>query len=112
MVDITIYQDQVGLMKMKIGELKTHLSKMVKEVNASQEPLEVCVREETVAYLVPVSKEAPKQIDSELEGKIKQSGLTITQVGRKKGKLPRPVKSKKGEYTANTVVRMREEKDW
>ncbi len=38
-------------MKVKIGELKTHLSKYVQSVRDGGEPIEVCVRGKTVAYL-------------------------------------------------------------
>ncbi|HMO52717.1 MAG TPA: hypothetical protein PKE26_16110 [Kiritimatiellia bacterium] len=40
-------------MKVKINQLKTHLSRYVKELGQSGEPIEVCLREETVAYLTP-----------------------------------------------------------
>ncbi len=41
-------------MRVKIGELKAKLSAYLKQVRDSGEPIEVCAREDPVAYLVPV----------------------------------------------------------
>ena len=112
MVDSIIFNDHFSLMKIKIGELKTHLSKRIKEVNASQEPLEVCVREETVAYLVPVSHHTHGQMDNDIEKKLNLRGLTLTQSGKKSDIRPLPVPRKDQKFAWNSVVEIRKEKDW
>jgi len=45
-------------MKVKVGQLKTHLSRYLKDVKETGESIEVCVREDTVAYLTPSAPRA------------------------------------------------------
>lgn len=56
MINFCIY---ISHMKVKIAELKANLSRHVKRVRETGESLEVCVREETVAYLTSATKGAP-----------------------------------------------------
>lgn len=41
------------IIKVKVGQLKTHLSRYLKNIKETGEPIEVCVREDTVANLTP-----------------------------------------------------------
>ena len=100
-------------MKVKIGEAKTHLSRLVKEVNETGEPLELCVREDTVAYIVPAKHqtEAEKEYE-ELVKQIEKSGLILTQRGRPTyGKCPIDIPDK-SRRQGNAILEIRAEKDY
>lgn len=68
--------------KVKIGELKTHLSKYLRELEGSDEPIEVCVREDTVAYLSSAKAEERENPDSaRLKRSLEAAGVTVSQWG-------------------------------
>lgn len=69
-------------MKVKVGELKTHFSKYIRELEDNDEPIEVCVREETVAYLVSAKDErrAPHK-DARLMQRLEAVGIRVSQWG-------------------------------
>jgi antitoxin (DNA-binding transcriptional repressor) of toxin-antitoxin stability system len=46
----------LDLMKVKVRQLKTHLSRYLQMLKETGEEVEVCVREETVARLVPLRR--------------------------------------------------------
>lgn len=96
-----------------MGEAKTHLSKLVKQVNETGEPLELCVREETVAYLVPAKKKTDEELErEEMEKKLKEVGLVMVQ-WPKKPPRPFPVKLPDEPLReGNAVLEMRAEKDY
>lgn len=96
-----------------MGQAKTHLSRLVKEMNKTGEPLELCVREDTVAYIVPAIKRSHEDIDRQaLQKKLKASGLIMTQWPKTPPK-PCPVKlPEKPLREGNAVLEMRAEKNY
>jgi len=51
--------------KVKVGDLKTHLSRYLRTVDETGLTLEVCVRDETVAYLVPANAKGASVQDAD-----------------------------------------------
>lgn len=96
-------------MKVKVGELKTHLSKYLRQLEEDGETLEVCVRETPVAYITPVGKSCVVAQAKKLE----LAGVRVTQQG-KDGVVPinMPSRTRKPRKTFNSVESMRREKDW
>jgi antitoxin (DNA-binding transcriptional repressor) of toxin-antitoxin stability system len=69
-------------MKVKIGELKTHLSKYLRDLKESDEPIEVCVREDTVAYLTSAKAEDSGNRDpAGLNRRLGAAGITVSKWG-------------------------------
>ena len=100
-------------MKVKTGELKTHLSRYLREAGETGTPIEVCVREKTVAYLTPVSHDAETQTARDaLSARLAAAGVTVNQWGRKPTQAPCPGHARDGRTAQNSVVAIREEKDW
>jgi len=69
-------------MKVKIGELKTHFSKYLRDLKESDEPIEVCVREDTVAYLTSARAENRGHRDpAGLNRRLEAAGITVSKWG-------------------------------
>ena len=102
------------IMKVKVGQLKAHLSKYLKTVRETGEPIEVCLREEGVAYLTPVRGKDAGGVDVEkdLEARLQGVGLLVTQWRTAGIFEPRPGKAGDGKKMANSIVSMRKERDW
>jgi prevent-host-death family protein len=110
-----MFYDQLGRMRVKVGELKTHLSKYLREIRETGEPIEVCVREEPVAWLTPARGGRDQTERERLAERIRQSGLVWTNAAHPppKGRfLPEPVVAPDGRVDIDTVAQMRSEKDW
>ena len=103
-------------MKVKIGELKTHLSKYVQGLRAGGEPVEVCVRDEAVAYLTAAAPgEAAGQARAfqDLGKRLEIDGLHLRPASREKEtSLPSPGRPGDGRAALNSVSEMRAGKDW
>jgi prevent-host-death family protein len=100
-------------MKVRTGELKTHLSHYLRKVRETGEALEVCVREETVAYLVPARDVRQTAYDDELRSRLSRIGLTLSNDHpKKKSRLPHPAAALDGKTDVDTIQAMRAEKDW
>jgi antitoxin (DNA-binding transcriptional repressor) of toxin-antitoxin stability system len=114
MVDLVLQDDYLDYMKVKIGQLKTHLSRYVQELRAGGEPIEVCVRENTVAYLTSsnVADGKPRAESESLRAGLERSGLTVSQWGTKPGGPIVPGRAADGDTTVDSVQRMRSEKGW
>jgi antitoxin (DNA-binding transcriptional repressor) of toxin-antitoxin stability system len=103
-------------MKVRIGELKTHLSKYVQGLREGGEPVEVCVRDEAVAYLTAAAPgESPGQAREmqELARRLEASGLRL-RAGTtfKETALPPLGRAGDGRRVKNSVSDMRSGKDW
>lgn len=102
-------------MKVKIGELKTHLSRYLRQLEKDQEPIAVCLREETVAYLVPAGKESPDPAHAAVRERLEGIGLswgdTGTMVSPKELSV-HPVKLRGVDRRDDTVAAMRSAKGW
>jgi antitoxin (DNA-binding transcriptional repressor) of toxin-antitoxin stability system len=75
-------------MKVKTGELKTHLSRYLRQLQDSDESIEVCVRERPVAYLTSIKGAAMGDVlnreTAALKERLQSAGLTL------RGNPPRP----------------------
>lgn len=107
-------------MKVKTADLKPNLSSYVRYVRETGEPVEILLREKSVAYLTPVCGEkrpTPQQIQDAkaLERALAETGLTC-QMGRASSDpadvVPTPVAAGDGRTDVSTVDTMRNEKDW
>lgn len=99
-------------MKVKVSELKTHLSRYLKEIE-EKGTIEVCLREEPVAYLVAAG--ASGQGDpKELEHKVRTAGLILHSASRERLPMPRrgPEVAGDGREDISTVEAMRRERDY
>ena len=63
-------------MKVKVSELKTHLSSYLKNINEAGE-IEVCLREEPVAYLISAEKRSRGEA-RRLADCVDASGLVLS----------------------------------
>ena len=102
-------------MKVKVGQLKAHLSRYLKDVGESGEPIQVCVREDTVAYLTPSRESHAGSTvipESELARQLAAEGLNITHWGRKSTAAPTPGCCASPTEGSNSVQSIRAEKNW
>jgi antitoxin (DNA-binding transcriptional repressor) of toxin-antitoxin stability system len=105
-------------MKVKVGELKTHLSKYLRQMQESREAIEVCMREEPVAYLTPLSGGVPGADPSRavLERRLAEVGLSLANgagaVANPREFKPVPSPPGDGREGVDTVREMREAKDY
>lgn len=115
---MTRCDDYVSHMRIKVADLKANLSRHLRNLRKSGEPIEVCVREEPVAYLTSTSGEPPDPKASRLEGelveKLKAAGLVLVTRGPAQP-TPIPIKTSRagdGRTDLATVKAMRAAKDW
>lgn len=104
-------------MKVKVAELKAHLSKYLRRVRESDEPVEIYLREEPVAYLVSKpGKRADGESAALLKEGLRQVGLALAGDRREAASpaefQPRPRPPGDKREVANSVVSMRREKDY
>ncbi|HKK18173.1 MAG TPA: hypothetical protein VJ952_05780 [Opitutales bacterium] len=100
-------------MKVKIGELKTHLSKYLRNLEGSAEPIEVCVREDTVAYLRSAKAEERADRDSaRLNRRLEAAGITVAQWGRTDETLRSPGRCRNPAGGPNSVETIRGERGY
>ncbi len=99
-------------MKVKVSELKTHLSRYLKEIEENG-TIEVCLREEPVAYLV-TAKASRSGNPKDLEHKVRTAGLTLHSASRERLPAPRrsPGVAGDGREDISTVEAMRRERDY
>lgn len=100
-------------MKVKLADLKTNLSRYLRDLQRGGEPLEVCVREERVAFLTAARGEAQEANARQiLQAQLEASGLNLSQWGSKSRTLPDPGRSRDKRVVKNSVADMRSEKGW
>ncbi|MGC9449937.1 MAG: type II toxin-antitoxin system Phd/YefM family antitoxin [Oceanipulchritudo sp.] len=102
-------------MRVKVGQLKARLSEYLRQVEATGEPVEVCVRETPVAWLTPIQKgsEARTGGDTVEVERLRTMGLSVRTSKVPKGNWkPTVGRPGDGRRVENTVVEMRESKDW
>ena len=107
--------------KVKTAELKANLSRYLREVRETGEEIQVCVREEPVAYLCALPRKSPAEARLEREvGEWRESfakvGLGFDGGNYRQGagstRLPEPNSAPDGKTSVDTVGEMRREKDW
>lgn len=105
-------------MKVKVGELKTHLSRYLKDIAESGEYIEVCVRDKPVAYLTSASKaNAPSAATREqtsLQTQLNEEGLIWIprQINPPDKPELKPQLAGDQKKDVNTTDMMRQEKNW
>jgi antitoxin (DNA-binding transcriptional repressor) of toxin-antitoxin stability system len=105
-------------MKVKVGQLKTHLSAYLRELQRTGEPLEVCVRESVVAYLSPsgaTGTDATRLVDTQIiEQRLKDAGLSLRRpaLPSEGPFIPTPTLAGDGKRDISTLPIMRAERDW
>lgn len=99
-------------MKVKIGELKTHLSRYVQQIRNGGEGVEVCVREETVAYLTAAGTNRVDTEQASLRARLESSGLGLSQWAEKTEAYGGPGRARDGASPENSIAAVRSEKDW
>jgi prevent-host-death family protein len=99
-------------MKVKVADLKNNLSYYLRRVRDEHERIEVCVRDEPTALLVPV--ETPDNEEPRLRKELAATGLAMTPPTRPGQTLPNitPAMAADGDTGCSSVVEMRREKDW
>ncbi len=107
-------------MQVKTGDLKTHLSHYLRHVQETGEEIEVCVREQPVAYLTR-TKEDPMNASLQIEHRqlatsFKTVGLTLVAPaveGLSPRRLrPQPQIAKDGDIARDSVSEIRSQRDW
>jgi len=105
-------------MKVNSAELKVHLGRYLREVEQELTTLEICVRDRTVAYLVPASfSDAGRAvgISGDLPAlALKKSGMKVEMASRPREReaLAKPVRAGDGRKDVITVTEMRRGRDW
>jgi len=99
-------------MKVKVSELKTHLSRYLKDLE-EKGMIEVCLREEPVAYLVPAGT-TPQTTQKALADKVRAAGLRLHAPSREQRESTPPVAGIAGDgrTDVSTVESMRKERDY
>jgi len=101
-------------MKVKVGQLKTHLSSYLKAIQENGEPLEVCVREDPVALLSPIHR-LPDNLGEDRkdwENRLRNAGLGVRSWSTPANRSPLPEPVNGLEESSNPVMAMRQERDW
>ena len=107
--------------KVKTAELKANLSRYLREVRETGEEIQVCVREEPVAYLCALPKKSPAEARTAREvGEWRESfakvGLGFDGENYRQGggstRLSEPASAPDGRTHIDSVAEMRREKDW
>lgn len=107
-------------MQVKTGELKTHLSHYLRHVQETGEEIEVCVREQPVAYLTRSKEDtmnATHQIERrQLETAFQTVGLTLIKpalnVSGSTRLRPQPQLAGDGRTDVDSTAEMRRMRDY
>ena len=115
---MVMYRDYIDHMKVKVADLKANLSRHLRRVGETGETLEVCVRENPVAYLTPAGSGAPnaaaiKAADA-LRERLHSAGLTLAEPAAAPKTLPaiRASVAEDGRTDVATVAVLRTARDW
>jgi len=100
-------------MRVKIGELKAHFSKYLRQIGETGHSIEVCAREEPVAYLTPAKGAAASTPDrSETAERLASAGVIVSQWGSDLMALGSGGKAEAPLGGPNSIETMRQEKNW
>ena len=104
-------------MKVKTAELKANLSRYVRQVRETGEPIEILLRDETVAYLTPTVSTKPVGLEEQaerlrLEWAFAGAGLVCDWASQPHLSLPRPTLAGDGYSDVNSIEVIRAEKNW
>lgn len=103
-------------MKIKVADLKANLSRHLRQLRQTGEVIEVCVREDSVAYLSPVHKKGAEEARAEdaMRLRLRRSGLILAKEGSPPAPLAPQSAAVAGDQRTDlsTVSALRAEKDW
>jgi antitoxin (DNA-binding transcriptional repressor) of toxin-antitoxin stability system len=99
-------------MKVRVADLKANLSRYLQEIKAGGPPLEVCVRDKTVAFLNPVAENTERSTREAIKAALENQGLLLDDWGQKSASPPEPGKPGDGKHPENSVVSIRKESLW
>ncbi len=107
-------------MKVKSAELKANLSRYLKTVRETKEPIEILIREEPVAYLTPIEQKSDIESSEEmkkllhLKQALAKDGiiLSLNDIPTGAKSTPEPVVAHDGRTDMNSIQELRAEKDW
>ncbi len=102
-------------MKVKVADLKANLSRHLRYVRETGDKLDICMRENTVAYLTPAQGDADAgERDIEVKQRLASTGLELVGGQVKDGPLPmiQPSIAGDGRKDISTVSAMRGERNW
>lgn len=112
-IDLVSIYDHLDLMKVKIGELKTHFSKYLRGLKESDEPIEVCVREDTVAYLTSAKAGDSGYHDpAGLNRRLEAAGITVSKWGSTAAPLCAVGRCESPAGGSNSVETIRQERSY
>jgi antitoxin (DNA-binding transcriptional repressor) of toxin-antitoxin stability system len=113
-VEMVISIGHVEHMKVMSAELKTHLGKYLREVEQNRVTLEVCLRDRTVAYLVPAIGPLPVGASHSPREALTLAGIRLDSSSprRAKSQLSPPVLAGDGREDLSSVAAMRGDRDW
>lgn len=117
MVYLVILYDHDSHMKVNVADLKAHLSRHLRQLREQGGRIDVCLREETVAYLTAADAsppEKPAEVDPVLKRNLQSKGLVIVS-GAATDRPPPPLVvtvAGDGRRNRSSVADLRAEKDW
>ena len=103
------------IMKVNSAELKLHLGRYLRSVERDSATLEVCIRDRTVAYLIPATDSPSGRLpgrDDVPELILKKAGFKVEVPKNPTEPLPEPVVAGDGLKKVATVEAMRGGRDW
>lgn len=114
LIEMVISIGQVDHMKVMSAELKTHLGKYLREVEQNQVTLEVCLRDRTVAYLIPATGPMLVGAPHSPHEALSHAGIMLDSSSprRAKAQIAPPVLAGDGRDDLTSVAVMREGRDW
>lgn len=118
MVEMVNIYDYIDLMRVKVADLKAHLSRHLRHVQETGETLQVCVRENPVAYLTPAGAAAPDAAELKatdvLRERLRSAGLRLAEPISRTRALPviQAATAGDGRTDLATVAALRAAKDW
>jgi antitoxin (DNA-binding transcriptional repressor) of toxin-antitoxin stability system len=114
-VYLVIIYDYIGHMKVKVADLKANLSRHLRYVRETGDKLDICMRENTVAYLTPAQGDRSAG-ERDIEVKQRLAGVGVEIVGGHVKDGPLPVIQSSiagdGQIDISTVSAMRGERNW
>lgn len=102
------------IMKVNSAELKLHLGRYLRSVEQDSATLEVCIRDRTVAFLIPADSPSGRLPgrDDVPELILKKAGFKVEVPTNSTELLPEPVVAGDGLKKVATVEAMRGGRDW
>ena len=113
-IEMVISIGHIEHVKVMSTVLKTHLGKYLREVEQNRSTLEVCLRNRTVAYLVPAIGPLPVGGSHSQREALSLAGIRLDSSSprRAKAQISPPVLAGDGREDLSSVAAMRGDRDW